>query len=313
MRYITIRELSDMIRENLWKIPHDIDLVVGIPRSGLMVANMIALFLNKRLTDIDSFITGIVYECGERGVYVEKRECHKILVVDDSVQSGRAITRAKTKLQQVADKYAFVFASPIVSTEGKEFVDVYFEIIDDERVFEWNLFHHSILENSCMDIDGVLCCNPEEDDDGEKYTAFLKEAKPLFTPTVTIDTLVTCRLEKYRKLTEEWLGKHNISYRHLVMLNLLDKESRIKWGKHGEFKGEYYKNSDCGLFIESSYYEASIIAKVSNKSVICVETNELLCVPAQETRFKLFKRKIRRRLPKTYNLIQQIVYSKIEK
>ena len=150
-----------------------------------------------------------------------------------------------------------------------------------------------------MDIDGVLCCNPEEDDDGEKYRTFLKEAKLLFTPTVTVDTLVTCLLEKYRELTEEWLKNHNISYRHLVMLNLPDKESRIKWGKHGEFKGECYKNSKNSLFIESSYHEASIIAKVSNKPVICVETNELLLFMPEMTRIEKIKRKICSRFLKT--------------
>lgn len=306
MRYVTIRELSDMIRENFWKIPHDVDLVVGIPRSGLMVANMIALYLNKRLTDIDSFVKGNVFECGERGRFVGKGTVHKVLVVDDSVWSGGSMARAKAKLVPLSNQYGFVFASPIVSTQGKDFVDVFFEIIDDERVFEWNLFHHSILENSCMDIDGVLCCNPEEDDDGEKYREFLKEAKPLFTPTVTVDTLVTCRLEKYRKITEEWLKKYNVSYRHLVMLNLPDKEGRIKWGKHGEFKGEYYKNNNYSLFIESSYYEASIIAKVSNKPVMCVETNELLYYMPEVTSYKRIKRKIRKRLPRTYNLMQRL-------
>lgn len=33
MKYITIADLSDTIRKNIWKIPHDIDCVIGIPRS----------------------------------------------------------------------------------------------------------------------------------------------------------------------------------------------------------------------------------------------------------------------------------------
>ena len=305
MRYVTIAELSDMIRHNLWKIPHDIDLVVGIPRSGLMAANLIALYLNKRLSDIDSFINGNIFECGERGKYIEKVNVRKVLVIDDSVGSGSSMTKAKAKLVSLTSKYDFVFASPIVTTLGEKYVDVFFEVIDDNRDFEWNIFHHSIIENCCFDIDGVLCCNPEEDDDGKKYETFLKETKPLFAPSVTIDSLVTCRLEKYRRQTEEWLHRNKITYRNLIMLNLPDKYSRDTWGKHGEYKGEYYKNSDCQLFIESSYYEASIIARVSNKPVLCIETNELLFV-SSETKFKKTKRRIRKHIPHTYQLMQRL-------
>ena len=57
MQYRTIRDLSDLIRRNLWKIPHDIDLVVGVPRSGMLPASMIALYLNTKFTSILSITT----------------------------------------------------------------------------------------------------------------------------------------------------------------------------------------------------------------------------------------------------------------
>ena len=310
MRYVTIKELSDLVRRNLWKVPHDVDLVVGIPRSGMLAANMIALFLNTNLSDIDSFVEGKVYCNGlSRGRYVRKSDAiRKVLVVDDSICGGTSLNDAKRKLEAVRDKgYELLFCVPIATSHGANLVDLCFEIIDDERVFEWNLFHHAILEKACVDIDGVLCPNPEEDDDGEKYGVFLQETKPLFTPTVKINTLITCRLEKYRKQTEEWLKNNNVSYDNLVMLDLPDKASRVIWGKHGEYKGEYYKNSDCQLFIESSRHEAAVIVKNANKPVICIETNELLSA-APVTKFKSFKRKIRKRIPKTYNLIQRIIH-----
>ena len=309
MRYVTFSELSSIIRGNLWRIPHDIDLVVGIPRSGLLVANLIALFLNKRLTDIDAFVKGSVYECGERGKYVGNDSIRKVLVVDDSVYSGNAMKRAKTKLKCLEGQFDFIFLSPIVTSQGMCFVDVFFEVIDDERVFEWNLFHHSFLEKACLDIDGVLCCDPVVDDDGEAYMSFLREAKPLFVPTVSVDTLISCRLEKYRKQTEEWLKKNNVVYRHLVMLDFPDKDSRVRWGKHGEFKGKYYKNCECRLFVESSFSQASMIARVSNKPVICVETNELIMVFPKESVYKKIKRKVRKCIPKTHNLIRHLIHS----
>ena len=39
--FVTIGDLSDTIKRNIWKIPHDVDLVVGITRSGTLAANII--------------------------------------------------------------------------------------------------------------------------------------------------------------------------------------------------------------------------------------------------------------------------------
>lgn len=309
MRYVTIRELSGMIRENLWKIPHDVDLVVGIPRSGLMVANMIALYLNKRLADIDSFVKGNVFECGERGRFVGKGTVHKVLVVDDSVWSGGSMARAKAKLVPLSNQYGFVFASPIVSTQGKDFVDVFFEIIDDERVFEWNLFHHSLLQYACLDIDGVLNVDPtfEMDDDGPTYIDFLKNAVPLYIPTVPINTLISCRLEKYRSYTEQWLKKYNVQYNHLVMLDLPSKAERLKWNKHGEYKARYYMDhNELLLFIESSKEQAQVVADYTKKPVICVETNSIVSPMEHVSTMKKVRRALRHKSPKFYDMIKKV-------
>ncbi len=74
MNYRTIADLSNLIRTNLYKIPHDIDVVVGVPRSGMLPATMIALYLNKRLSDINTFFVG-----GVRLYHVENVEvCCKV-------------------------------------------------------------------------------------------------------------------------------------------------------------------------------------------------------------------------------------------
>ena len=238
MRYVTISELRDIIRRNLWKIPHDIDLVVGVPRSGMLPASMIALYLNKRLTDLDSFLEGRVMSCGNTGWWHDDgKPFSKILIVDDSIQFGRAIRDTKEKINKLSVDYKYVYLTPIASIEGGKMVDLFFEIIEGQRIIEWNLFHHPILQNSCMDIYGVLCKDPEEDDDGEIYRSFLQTAMPLYIPSRIVDTLISCRLEKYRSFTQDWLAKNGIKYNNLIMLDMPDRTSRIKWGKYGEFKG----------------------------------------------------------------------------
>ena len=98
MNYVSISDLNDYIVKNLHKIPHDIDLVVGIPRSGMLPANLIALYLNKPYTDIDSFVDGRILESGYRKRFFSDCGTKKILVVDDSIGSGRAMKEAKAKL-----------------------------------------------------------------------------------------------------------------------------------------------------------------------------------------------------------------------
>ena len=279
MRYVTISELSDIIRRNLWKIPHDIDLVVGVPRSGMLPATMIALYLNKQLSDIDSFIEGRTYSVGlSRGESVNHCAIKKVLIVDDSIHSGKAILNAKKKIENSKEKSCnYYYCTPIATSFGSKMVDFFFIIIDEERVFEWNIYHHPILSHACVDIDGVLCADPTVDDDGTIYKEFLGNANPLFIPTYKINTIISCRLEKYRYDTEKWLKANGVLYDNLVMLNLPDKASRLLWNKHGEYKGEYYKQKqDCIIFIESSLTQAKKIAEISNKQVYCVQTNEMI-------------------------------------
>ena len=306
MQYRTIKNLSDLIRKQLWRIPHDIDLVIGLPRSGMLPASMIALYLNKRFTDVDSFVNGHIYGTGwTRTVYMKESPIKKVLVVDDSIYSGKSITQAKEKLVGFED-IEFIYFSVFSRSESSNFVDIYCEIIDDERIFEWNLFHHYKLASTCMDIDGVLCCDPEIDDDGEKYMDFLNTAKPLFIPTAPVDTLISCRLSKYRSQTENWLKCNNINYSNLVMLDLPNRETRIKWGKYGEFKGEYYRQSNDSLFIESSLFQAVTIAQISHKPVICIENNELIYYPDIQ---KTFKGRLQKRVPKLYAFLKSTKYT----
>lgn len=300
MRYVTIAYLSDLVRKNLSKIPHDIDLVVGVPRSGMLPATMIALALNKRLTDIDSFVEGRVFDAGYRGSLQQWGEVHKVLVVDDSINSGMAMTKAKQLVSKVSADYDITYMAAIASSIGTKEVDIFLEIIDDERIFEWNLFHHSFMSEACLDIDGVLNADPEVDDDGPIYLDFLRNAKPLHLPTVEVNTLISCRLEKYRMETEEWLREHNVHYKNLVMLNFPDKQTRVQWGKHGEYKANYYANSNCRLFVESSLRQAQIIADKTSKPVICLETNELV------TKSRTLKSVIKKHFPKTFKCLKKL-------
>ena len=276
--YKSFSDLNNCILHNILKFPKDIDLIVGVPRSGMLPANLLALYMNKPYTDLDSFIDGRIYNGGFRTSYIKYKQTKNILVIDDSISTGNALSKTKEKLKNIKD-YNLIYAVIYARTNVKHLVNVYCEIIDGDRIFQWNMFHHrKCLMESCLDIDGVLCRdpNPEENDDSENYYKFLLTAESKFIPTVKIKTLISCRLEKYRNETMFWLKKHNIEYENLILLNLPNKEARIKWGKYGEYKANEYKKPQYKFFIESSLKEAQIIKEKTSKPVFCIETMNLV-------------------------------------
>lgn len=287
----TYQDLSFTIRKNIHKLPENIDLIVGIPRSGMIPAYMISSFLNKRCCSIDEYIKGIYPHVGERPV--EDREIagrggRRVLIVDDSIHSGHSLTNIKKRLETEMDCSAdtLYFCAVYAREESKLLVDCYFEVVPVPRMFQWNYLNHSSNKKSCFDIDGVLCVDPEpwQNDDGEKYIDFLRNAKPLYIPSYPIRALVTSRLEKYRPYTEEWLKKNHVQYEELYMLDLPSKAERIRLKAHGSFKAEIYKSlEDAELFIESNPKQAQEIALLAQKPAICTETDEVFWPGVDET------------------------------
>ncbi|SDL95080.1 phosphoribosyltransferase [Paracoccus chinensis] len=285
MNYRSLADLNDTILHNLHRLPQDIDLVVGIPRSGLLAANLLSLLKNIPLTDLDSFLEGRIYTSGttkryaglERGI----ADMRRILILDDSISGGNAMREARKRVESSGiggRTGAEILFAAIYSVQTKHpEADLVFEQVRLPRIFQWNFMHHVMLEKSCVDIDGVLCLDPTEqqNDDGEAYQQFLREALPLHGSSRRIGWLVTSRLEKYRHLTEAWLQAQGIEYGQLVMLDLPSAAERRRLGAHGSFKAEFYRKSDATLFIESEHEQAETIARLSGKPVLCIETNQI--------------------------------------
>lgn len=280
INYRSIATLNRDVFAWVQKLPRDIELIVGVPRSGLLVASLLSLYMNVPLTDAEGFLEGRVIQAGIRYNGDTKdllSSAKKILVVDDSVLNGTQMVAIKRKIEDAKMRQEVLYAAVYVKPGSQNVVDYFYEVIPLGRVFEWNVFHHGALAGFCVDIDGVLCRDPtrEENDDGEMYETFIRNVEPLIVPSKTIGWLVTCRLEKYRALTKEWLAKHGVKYKHLIMMDFPDKESRVKSKSHANYKAKVYENSRALLFIESSLWQASEIARLTGKDVLCMETREL--------------------------------------
>ena len=289
MNYRTIEDLNRDVKGLIPKLPATLDLVVGIPRSGLLAASLLALHLNLPVTDVDGLCEKRVLETGlyrRFGRVFDFSRCRKVLVIDDSINSGASMKKAKSAIQRANLPYDINYAAVYVTCTNYESVDFWCDIVDHPRCFEWNVMHHPKLEVSCVDLDGVLCRDPteSENDDGDNYRGFLVNVEPLIRPSVEIGWIVTCRLEKYRHLTEQWLKKQGIEYKKLVMMNLPDKETRVASGSHARFKAEVYRTTNAWIFIESSLVQAEQITAISGKAVLCTETNQIIRQEAKNMR-----------------------------
>lgn len=284
MEYRTVAQLDDAVVSWLAELPRDIDIVAGVPRSGLLVANLLALHLNVPMTDVAGIVEGRVIQSGARFNGSDARlflsKPRHVLVVDDSVCSGSAMAKVKAQLAAAGLPHRITFAAVYMAPEARldGHVDLYREVVDMPRVFEWNLMHGTVLANSCVDIDGVLCLDPtdEENDDGERYARFLRDTPPLLLPTAPVAWLVTSRLEKYRKQTAEWLARHEVRYGGLRMMQYPDMAARRAAQAYARFKADIYVETGAWLFIESDAALASKIAALSGRSVFCTETREML-------------------------------------
>lgn len=280
INYRSFKDLSNCIKKNVHKLP-SFDLIVGIPRSGMIPAYMIGMFLNKKVCSIDELINGILPSSGYSREIENTSYIKDVLIVDDSIHSGVALNKTKDKLYSagITHKYKIKYLAIYAREQSIKMIDYYFEIVPLPRVFQWNYLNVKRSDSFCYDIDGVLCVDPtnEENDDGEKYRNFILNAKPLYIPKSKIYAIVTSRLEKYRPETETWLKNHNIRYDNLFMLDVPSKEDRIRLNCHAKFKAEIYSLVKADLFIESNDKQAKEIAEITGRQTICVETDNMYC------------------------------------
>lgn len=273
INYKNFSDLSKLVADNDVIPSLDFDVVVGIPRSGIPPAAMIALHWNKPFAALDDFSAGRVFGHGRTrglpGFNEDARHYKRALIVDDSVDTGNTILEARERLSQLQCEKTFL--AVFAHRRSEALVDRFLERVSMPRIFEWNMWHHrEFCARACFDLDGVLCNDPTEaeNDDGPRYRAFLSGVRCLVVPTLPLAHIVTSRLERYRPETEAWLAEKGIRYRHLHMLDMPSAEARRRAGAHAPFKAEIYAGAEADLFVESDPEQARMIARLSGKPAL---------------------------------------------
>lgn len=276
MNYRSISDLNRDIRRWAMTLDRTPDLVAGIPRSGLLAANLLALHLNRPLADIDSLCEGRALASGQRldgGNPFERDEPLDVLIVDDSLLTGHQMRRVRDRLAAAGLPHRLTYGAVYVAPGQEHAVDRWFDILETPRCFEWNVLHRDLLDQWCLAFEGVLCRRPHaaETEDNTVYRRYLEEAAPLYLPTRRIGWVVACRPERFRAETEDWLARRHVDFRHLVMMDTPDARACSDPRVQVAHKARAYRQSDARLFIEGSHEQAAWIARRVGHSVLCTE------------------------------------------
>lgn len=250
--------------------------VIGIPKSGMIPASQIAMRYNLPLTDIHSFLNnaGRFYPSREGQTYGDRAKSQGVLIVDDSSWSGNSL---KAAIQELS-------IHPLLNQVPVEAVTIYgnpsdsiwkcFRSLDSPRIFEWNWTRNAYLQEIMLDLDGVLCNDPDPQKTRDKsyYNEWILDPVPKHLPLQEVRAIVSARLEQYRPETEAWLEKYKIRYQELVLLNCTEQE-RHERNLHAEHKVAWFSNSNSPLFIESDFHQAQHIHRRVSKAVLCPATS----------------------------------------
>jgi orotate phosphoribosyltransferase len=269
--FITYAQAAADVREWSRRLP-EFDAVCGIPRSGTIIAAMLAEFRNVHLVEFRDLADG----CQPWRMALPRvpaKQSDRVLVVDDTSWSGTTMADARDRLRFARAKVEFgaLYHGPQPSGldhKGRR-------LLTRVHEFEWNLLRTCLAREWLVDMDGVLCEDwphgkPETDADAADYHRHLEGARPLYVPCFPVRGIVTARISGNRQPTERWIKSHGIKYSDLRMFPS-GVAAREQYG-HARYKADVYA-ADRGatLFVESSLQQSREIAQRTGRPVLSIE------------------------------------------
>lgn len=237
------------------KLPQHYDCVIGVPRNGLLFANIIASKLGLPLSTPENFLRNEIWQSKK----VEKPSFYnRVLLLEDSYAlTSTQLTIVTQQIKRQFPNLEIETASVFINPDATGTVDYYGIIKQPHNIFEWNLLTAcGVFGSLCMDLDGVLCknSNPQQ---------------PYLIPKFPIQAIITARFENERLETEKWLVAQGLKYERLLMRSD-NSVSNI------DFKVQWLKKLKPFWFWESEHGEALTIHKKTKLPVLDVETMTIL-------------------------------------
>lgn len=263
------------------KLPADVDLVVGIARSGLTPASVAATLRHVPLWTVSGVRPPAPAGSGQRmGAGAEPRPApRRIALIDDTAATGREMGRQARAVSAafpgVPVTRAVVYATPRAASA----VDLYVAVLPGPHYLEWNWPNAGHGQACGYDFDGILCeeIRREDCDDGPRYLEALRSARPLYLPRrAPIPIVVTARAEQYRAVTEDWLNRHGVRVERLVMRDWDFDGGRFDPIAVGRWKAAKFRAARLNLVAESDPVQARIVADHAGVRVLCPALGRVL-------------------------------------
>jgi len=259
------------------KLPPSTSRIVGVARSGLCAATMVAMLLHRPLSIVRQSMGDVVDGGNGWRLTGNTSSDGPVVIIDDTVMTGNSF---KHITPIVKKKFPNVLTAAVyVNPNAKIKPDIWAKDLAWPHILEWNVFNSILSPAMAVDFDGILChdCPRGSDDDGPKYLEFIRGATPLYLPRkVPIPLIVTARIERYRKDTEDWLRRHDIKWYNLTMHPAKTLGERMKdnipayKARHYKLWADKYKvRPGPMIFMESEDWQAREIAKLSGKLCVC--------------------------------------------
>lgn len=289
--FLTVNDLANDAMKLGQMLPHDVRAIVGVARSGMTPANIIATMLHLPLYAVRQTLGDVIAVGngwrmgGHRHIDVAKQS--KVAVIDDTSMTGNSFRAIDPILKREFAEYVTgaIYVNPLSNLKP----DLYVHQLPWPHLLEWNLFNSVLSPNCATDFDGVIChdCQGWQDDDGKHYRTFIENAIPRYVSRkVPIPLIVTARIEKYREATEAWLRKHGIKWHRLVMHPAKSLRERNRddiaayKAKHFDDWARKHQPRPAPLmFIESDHNQSKRIHELTGRLVVCPSTAKVFGDP----------------------------------
>lgn len=254
-----------------------ISAVCGVPRSGAMLAALIAQRRNVPLLSLDSLRES--KPSWRRPGRKQRDVAGPILLVDDTSFSGNSMRDYREMFKTRTD---MLYGALYAKNQAVMSVDVWgFDLTTPLHTFEYNVLREGLTPNYVCDLDGVFRKDFHDHPGGEEtheaeYRYWLRNgAATHLLPTYPVAAIVTASLGKFRDLTEAWLKDHGIQYGELIQpfYSLADRIGQDV----AAIKAQHYQRfSKATLFVESEASQASEIHRLTGRPVFCTDSMTMI-------------------------------------
>jgi orotate phosphoribosyltransferase len=258
LRFVTTQQLAADVLLLASQLPHKLAGVVGVARSGLLPANLLAMLLHLPLFALredtaDVIPVGHGWRLGKL-----PDQAAPLLIVDDTVMSGTSLSKSKGIARRCLADRKLLWSAIYVNPGARLKPDVWVHDLA-LHFLEWNLFNSVHLPQLALDFDGILTHDGTD--------------RPLYLPRKgEVPLIVTGRSQAHRVGSMAWLTKHGVRVKRMVMFPGETPRDPLVIAR---YKAQHWGPSGLAYFVESDPIQAKEIARLVGRPVICPAAGEV--------------------------------------